>query len=246
MSPPEHLRGLLAEGRTLRRVGDGIYSALPHDAARRHLYDRRAAVYDLLVSTRVYNRLMWGTSPHDYEAFAREASDSAADGPLLDAACGSMLFTARVHAPAGRQVVAFDQSLRMLERARERLVRLAGRVPADVALVQADLDDIPFRPGSFAAVLCMNALHQYDDAEGLLPRLESMLAAGGRLFVNSLVKTGRTIGDRYLGALHRAGEFTRPRSAAELTDILKRTLTRPSQCRTRGNMLYAVTDDNRR
>ena len=66
MSPLDRLRALVAEGRTVRAVEDGIYSVLP-DALHNHLYDRRAAVYDLVVRTRLYNRVMWG-APRGYVA----------------------------------------------------------------------------------------------------------------------------------------------------------------------------------
>ena len=56
----------------VRLVEDDIYSVLP-DVPHKHLYDRRAAAYDSVVSTWLYNRVMWGTSPLDYVAFAREA-----------------------------------------------------------------------------------------------------------------------------------------------------------------------------
>ncbi len=72
MNHSEELKEVLAEGCIIRLVEDDIYSALP-DAPHKHLYDRRASAYDSIVSTWLYNRLMWGTSPLDYVAFAREA-----------------------------------------------------------------------------------------------------------------------------------------------------------------------------
>lgn len=49
------------------------------------VYDRGAATYDAMVSSRLYNRLAWGTDPADYAAFACDAVESG-DGPLLDVA----------------------------------------------------------------------------------------------------------------------------------------------------------------
>lgn len=240
MNPPDELKEALAAGRTLRIVGEDIYSALP-EGPREHLYDRRARAYDLVVSTHVYNRLMWGASPRDYIDFARSAISSHASGPLLDAACGSMLFSASAHVESRRVVVAFDQSLRMLERARARLIKLAGRVPTHITLLQADLGDLPFRPRSFQTVLCMNALHQFEDADVLIPKLESLLDEGGRMFLTSLVKNGRLVGDRYLDALHRAGEFVKPRGVEEVKKLFNRLDGHETSFRVRGNMMYAVT-----
>lgn len=241
MNPPAELERVITEGRAVRAVGEGVYSVLA-DAPHEHLYDRRAALYDFFVSTRLYNRVMWGASPVEYEEFAQRAVGSHASGRILDAPCGSMLFTARAHLGHGRTVIAFDQSLRMLERARARLLKLAGRVPDHIIFLQADLSDLPFRPASFRTVLCMNVLHQYADASALIPRLENLLDEEGRLYLTSLVTNGRFVGDRYLGALFRAGEFVRPRGRAELTKLLDDSLNGRVSCRAGGNMLYATTD----
>ena len=122
----EKIKEVLSEGSTIRLVEDHIYSALP-DARHRHLYDRRAAAYDSVVGTGLYNRVMWGTSPLDYIAFAGEAVISDPAGRMLDAGCGSLLFTARAYLAADRQIIAFDQSLQMLRRARARLIELQAR-----------------------------------------------------------------------------------------------------------------------
>ena len=63
---------MLSEGCRIRPVDDDIYSVLP-EAPHNHLYDRRAAAYDAVVSTWLYNRIMWGTSPAHYIELAREA-----------------------------------------------------------------------------------------------------------------------------------------------------------------------------
>ena len=125
MNALDSLKELLAEERDVRLVEDDIYSVLS-DQAHRHHYDKRAAVYDFVVGTRLYNSLMWGNTPRDYAAFAQEAINSSASGRFLDAGCGSLLFTAEAYLDCGRQIVAFDQSLAMLRRARRRLMAAAG------------------------------------------------------------------------------------------------------------------------
>ncbi len=72
MNRAERLKEVLTEGCAIRLVEDDIYSALSDDS-NRHFYDRRATAYDSVVGTRLYNRIMWGTSPLDYIAFASEA-----------------------------------------------------------------------------------------------------------------------------------------------------------------------------
>jgi hypothetical protein len=84
MNRAERLKEVLTEGCAIRLVKDDIYSALSDDS-NRHFYDRRATAYDSVVGTRLYNRIMWGTSPLDYIAFASEAIMSNPGERMLDA-----------------------------------------------------------------------------------------------------------------------------------------------------------------
>ncbi len=234
------LREVVAAGRAVRVVEDGIYSVLP-DAPAKHDYDRKASLYDLVVSTRLYNAVMWGSSPRAYREFARQAVESNSSGIVLDAACGSLLFTAPIYGESKRKIIAFDQSLAMLQRARRRLINSFGAVPEHVRLLQADVSDLPFRPGSFHTVLCMNVLHHIENLSVLIPSLQSMLADGGHLYLTSLVSNNRFIGDRYLKALHASGEIVRPRSNTELKETLDRFLDQRVNYRVNGNMVFAST-----
>jgi SAM-dependent methyltransferase len=240
MNATDTLSEVVAAGRTPRPAGEGIYSVLPEGAGG-HGYDRRAAVYDAVVGTEAYNRVMWGASRRGYEAFARRALASGGGGLVLDAPCGSLLFSAAAYAASGGRVVALDQSLGMLRRARARLAESAGAVPEGVVFLQADLADLPFRAGSFDAVLSMNVLHLYrGDAGALVSNLGRLLKDGGRLYLTSLVRGGRLVGDSYLRLLHGAGEFVRPRSEEELRGLLEKSLGQKVACGTRGNMAYAT------
>jgi SAM-dependent methyltransferase len=242
MNMLDELRQAVSDERALREVEEGIYSLLPEAAAHGHLYDRRAAVYDFFVGTRLYNRVMWGDSPLRYAAFARRAFASTPAGRLLDAPCGSLLFSVGAYLASRRPVIALDQSIAMLRRARARLLDAAGRVPANVVFVQGDLSRLTFRHGSFQTILCMNVLHQYDDAATLIPQLKSLLTGEGHLFLTSIVTNGRFIGDAYMRMLHRAGEFVRPRSSVELKELLEGSLNGRVAYRVEGNMAYAATD----
>jgi SAM-dependent methyltransferase len=238
MSMLEDLKEVVAENRVVRSVEEGICSIFSQ-ATHEHPYDKRAAAYDFVVGTRLYNRVMWGGSPLDYTAFARQAVRSNVGGRFLDAGCGSLLFTAQVYLECDRQIIAFDQSLEMLKRARARLIKLAGSMPEHVLLLQADLGDLAFRPASFHNVLCMNVLHLYEEAATLVSNLNALLAPGGHLYVTSLVAHNRFIGDNYLSLLHRTGEFIRPRTNTELCDLLKKHLGQSINYRVKGNMAYA-------
>lgn len=229
MPPAPALDALLAPDRPLRPAGPRVLSALaPQDAGAP--YDRHAAIYDRLIGSPSYNRVIWGTSPARYTAFAAEAI-AAGDGPFLDAGCGTLVFSAPAYGAATRPLVLADRSVGMLERAALRLG------PAPAALVQADLYDLPFAPRGFSTVACFGALHVLPDPWGALAALREHVAPGGRLFASMLV-TDRAIGRRYLRVLERAGEVGPPRSAGELADAARTALGPSASVRRVGSMAY--------
>ena len=240
----DKLTEVVAGNRSVRLIEQDIYSVLP-DVSVLHHYDKRAALYDLIVSTRLHNLVMWGSCPRDYADFARQAVSSSREGKFLDAGCGSLLFTGRVYTEANRQIIAFDQSLAMLRRARQRLIRLSGRVPEHIQLLQADLNDLPFRRESFRTVLCLNVLHQFADATALISNLSGLLTNSGNLYLTTLVSNNRTIGNWYLNALYRSGEFVRPRHEPELRKLFDKAFTRNVSYGVKGNMVFITTERER-
>jgi SAM-dependent methyltransferase len=237
----DKLNEVLAEGRSIKLLDEGIYTVLDGKSLH-HQYDKKAAIYDFLVSSRLYNRLVWGDSPHNYAAFAAQGVKSHQGGLVLDAGCGSLLFTARAHLECGRLVIACDQSIDMLRRAQKRLMQLGGRGCGRIILLQADISDFPFHAGSFQTVLCMNVLHHHSDAAGLIRHLKASLADNGQLYLTSLVKNNRPIGDRYLNLLYKKDWIVRPRSGAELKSLSQDLLGAFPGYWTRGNMAYVTTD----
>jgi len=201
-------------------------------------YDGRAALYDRLVRSPVYNRLAWSTAPDDYAAFAAAAIGSST-GPLLEAAAGSAAATAHLHAVSERPTVLVDLSRDMLDRAGQSIaasaVNAAGAIPAHVRLVQADVLALPFAAGEFTTVLGLGLAHLFEDLPALVAALRAQLAPGGRLYLAGLVAETRRA-RRYLQVLHRAGEVAAPRTA----DELHRALGRPADFRTAGCMAYAT------
>lgn len=202
----EWVERLTLPGRELYDLGDGVLSALPRCEAG-SLYDHGAPVYDRLIGGRIYNRLLWQTTPRFYRAFA-EAAVASADGPLLDVGAGTAVFTAASYLAADRPVVLVDSSLGMLRRAAERL-RDADR--ERVCLVHADLFDLPFVPGSFGTVGAYGSLHLFDDAMRVLRILRALAGPSGSVYVSSLVAETRRA-HLMLRLLHRIGEAAVPRS----------------------------------
>jgi SAM-dependent methyltransferase len=203
-------------------------------------YDRRAAVYDRLVRSRMYNRMVWSSAPDDYTEFAAAAFASA-DGPLLEVAAGSAAATAELHASAQRPTVLVDLSRAMLQRAARRIAAAAGddadghELPPHIRLVQADLLQLSFPAHGFTTVLGLGMTHLFADLPALVEALRAQLAPGGQLHLAGLVAQTRR-GRRYLKLLHRAGEVPVPRTAEELHVALGR----PTDFRTTGCMAYAT------
>ena len=239
MDASDELKETIGEKHSFRLIEEDIYSVLP-DTSVLHHYDKRASVYDAVVSTRLYNLVMWGTSPGDYVQFAQQALNSSGDGMFLDAGCGSLLFTARIYSCSNRRIVAFDQSLAMLRRARERLRKLSGRVPEHIWLLQADLRDFPFRRKSFRTVLCLNVLHHIADATALVSELNEVLSESGELYLTSLVSNNRRLGVWYLKALYRTGEFVRPRNELELRELFVSAFGQRMRYAEKGNMAFVT------
>ncbi|HYW13002.1 MAG TPA: class I SAM-dependent methyltransferase [Longimicrobium sp.] len=232
---------VMADGRPLRHLDERLFSVLPEGTAG-HAYDGRARAYDRMIGSALYNRVAWGSSPAHYRRFARRAVESAPGGWFLDAGCGTLLLTADAYLAApSRPIVVLDQSLGMLKRARERVLGGGKRLPPHVVFLQADLLDLPFRPGAFRTVMSMGMLHLFADVAPLVANLESLLLPDGGLFLTSLVENGR-LGDRYLRLLHRQGEVAAPRTAATLKTLLRGSIRRPVTCTLTGNMAYAVTE----
>lgn len=202
-------------------------------STHRSIYDRHARTYDRLIGNRFYNRLVWRASPASYTAFAAEAvADS--DGPMLDVGCGTAVFTAGCYRSTERPVILVDRSGGMLDRAAKRL---AGAAPDRLALVQADLFNLPFRPGAFATVACYGLLHLFDDPGQVLRVLRSQLAPGGSLYATSLVAETR-IGTHVLRLLHRSGETAAPRRENDLAALARATLGDAVELRREGSMAF--------
>jgi ubiquinone/menaquinone biosynthesis C-methylase UbiE len=98
---------------------------------------------------------------------------------VLDIGCGTgnqLVANRTIAAPA--RLVGIDRSLGMLRQARPKA--------ADIAWVQADAADLPFRERSFDFVSCQFALHHISDKSGMLREAFRVLRGGGRLVVRNL------------------------------------------------------------
>lgn len=221
MEKRQTLAALLGEPGRLIEVSQDIFSVIP-ESEQDHHYDETAAMYDRLIGNRVYNRLVWGAWPSTYTAFAAGALASREDGPVLDAGCGTLVFTAKLYCTFDRPLVLMDRSLGMLRRGRERLIKIAGSVPENVMLLQGDIFDLPFRNGCFPTVQSFGVLHIFERTDLLLRELDRVRSNDGSLFLSSLAANG-WFAKRYLAMLKKRGEVALIEPGESLLERVRRT-----------------------
>jgi SAM-dependent methyltransferase len=236
VSAIERAQEVLTPGTVLREVERSVWSAFDTDPGAQQ-YDALAAGYDRLISNPLYQRLAWGNAiARDFQ-LSRDAVASAS-GWLLDAGCGSLLFTEQAHAEGGRASMLVDLSLGMLRRGRDRLVARCGRVPDHLVLVQGDVFALPFRPASFETVLCPGILHMFEARDALLQSLAGLRGDDGGFFASMLV-TDRSFGGRLLRFGEKRGESPNPVTSARFGEAVAKAFGRAPQMDTRGNMAHA-------
>jgi SAM-dependent methyltransferase len=233
----ERLGDTLADGVSIRSVAPDIFSVFAEGEEPSSSYDRLFGfLYDKVACNRLYNRLVWGYSIDEYPRLCREALAAGAGGWMLDAGCGSLAFTAGVYATgAGRPVVCLDRSLKLLTTARARLVRRAGRVPENLVFLHADALALPFVPGVFESVFCLNLLHVVENFEDAMAGLCRAARPETSLFFTTLVKSGRPA-DGYLKRWADAGELFE-RTEQDLLSAC-RSLHLSADCRLTGNLAF--------
>lgn len=242
--PPAHLAAALASPHVVLEIEPGIWRQNGARAAGDAQYDSIGTAYDGVCGLDIYHRAVWGVSIARYRAFAESAVSACGEGVLLDAGCGSMLFTARTHLANERAaVIGIDASLTMLRLARARLE--PDGQPGRVALLNGDLLRSPFRSGAFDVVMCLHVAHVLEDLNGLLGELRRILKPGGRLFLTSLVLADRW-SDRYLRLLSRRGIMSSPRRQHDISTALRTWFGNEPEAHLVGNMLFMqVTDGHR-
>lgn len=219
----------------LRLVEPHLYTVYEDDG-HRNVYDTMRPLYDLVMGNRVYNRLMWGYRTSDFASFCREALTTSTGGWVLDAGCGSLIFTAQTYADyTDRSLVLLDQSIEMLRAAKSRLLRLRREIPSNVVFLHGDALHLPFDAGSFRTVICMNLLHVLPDVRQAVLGLKKVATDAGGLFFTTLV-ANRRFGDRYMTLLSRKGLIV-PRTADEVVGVFH-DLSIPIRHHVSGNMMF--------
>ncbi len=144
---------------------------------------------------------------------------------VLDLGCGPGLIARFVADETGASVTGLDYSPTAIARAK------ALERPG-LSFVEGNLDDIPFPPGSFDAILSIDSLYMPNDLVGTLVRMRGLLRVGGRMALfythalsrpdesrENLLADRSPLGEalRKAGLAYRAVDFT-----AENLDFMRR------------------------
>ena len=198
---------MLRDEVTLRSVEPNIFSVLPADESGNEYDSQFGFVYDLIACNPIYNRLIWGYPVKIFQEIAEEALRSSFQGYVLDLACGSLAFTAKIYAQhTDRPVVLVDQSLKMLRMAKSRLMKQKGNVPEHLVFLHSDALHLPFQKNTFATIISENLLHCLTDTGPLLKQLQDVITPKGRIYFTTLIKNHRWA-DKYLAALANSGKL---------------------------------------
>lgn len=219
-----------------QEVKENIYSLFKEEE-RASDYDEKVKGYDTLIGNKTYNKLIWRNDVKNYHDFCKEALDASANGTVLDAGCGSLVFTAQTYADStNKQIILLDRSLGMLEAASQRLIALCGEVPKHIMLLQGDVFDLPFDDKTFDVVMSQGLLHMFEDKKAFLNELERVLKPEGNLYFTSLV-ANNLISKLYLSLLKKAGEVATIDSSQTLHESLQ-SISSAYSLKSIGNMAY--------
>lgn len=192
----------------------------------------------LIGNNAAYDRFFWGNRPADFAEFCSAALERDEEGIVLDIGGLSLRYSTKTYVEQCRTVVVIDRSLEPLKRARDKVIREMGRLPANIVFLQADYRDLPFIKNSFSMIFALDALNALAGAWELLTHCRRVLQRPGELLMTSLVLAGRWPGDQKLASLYRRGKLpVEPRSQFDLTSRLTRSDV-STDIEIRGNIAY--------
>jgi len=144
---------------------------------------------------------------------------------ILDVGCGSG-WLCEYFARFGYDVTGIDISPALIELARERLQRVPYRVDDDTNLrYQFFVHDIEIAPlrETFAAVICYDALHHFEDEQAVFVNLNAMLDYGGLLFVleGEQPRAGSATEEELRGVMRQYQTLESPFSRDYLLSLLR-------------------------
>ena len=195
-----------------------------------------AAAYDKMISSKLYNRLMWGSTPADYQAFAAENISEHKTGAVADIGCGSLSFTAEIYAKQKNEILLCDFSTEMLKMGKKRLESY-GTIPSEISFIRANALDMPLANKSMQTVVSYGFINVIENRTDLLNEIHRILKPNGNLHITSLC-TNRKLSARYLKLLHKKGHVATPLSSEELINIVNNNGFSVTKHTVKGGIVY--------
>ncbi len=236
MSKLELIKSLVKSGAKISQIDENIFSFLPENE-RKSDYDKKALFYDFVIGNEIYNRLIWGNSKKNYEDFYSESLHSTANGIILDAGCGSLVFTANALGETnGNKIILLDRSLGMLKKAEKRLIAKFGEIPGNIVFLQADIFNLPFNAESFDAVISHGMAHVFSETERYFNSLLNVAKSRAPLFFLVLLAEN-VLGKIFTNFAKLAGEIAIAENSEYWEDLVKR-FSQEYRVKTNGNIGY--------
>lgn len=198
--------------RNYHPVEEHLYSALTD--IRGAAYDNTAKAYERLVSSKTYNRLIWGTTPEDYSNFATKAILQS-EGTVIDIGCGGLTQTVSVYSKTSRDILLLDHSIEMLKLAKSRLNSHCSDFPHNIRLLQANAFDLPFDSESVDTVCSFGLIHCFEEKQAFVNEVLRILKKGGSFYFSSMT-TDRAISKYYMKLLRIEKAFGEPFSSEQV------------------------------
>jgi ubiquinone/menaquinone biosynthesis C-methylase UbiE len=129
----------------------------------------------------------------------RAALGAAAQGNLLDLACGPGIVSAAI-ARGAASVVGLDATEEMLERARSRCAKAGLR---NVDFTRGDAENLPFADATFDGLVTRAAVHHFADPQRAFAEMFRVLRGGGIGVVVDLVSSEDAAESRLHNAIER-------------------------------------------
>jgi ubiquinone/menaquinone biosynthesis C-methylase UbiE len=149
-----------------------------------------------------------------------DALGEEARGAVLDVACGPGVLSAAI-AKSAREVVAFDLTAAMLDKAAPRCAA-AGR--NNVSFREGNAADLPFADAAFDAVVTRLSVHHFDQPARVFAEIFRVLRPGGVFVVADVISSEVAIESELQNAIEilRDPSHTRMLPGTELVALVER------------------------
>ena len=148
------------------------------------------------------------------------ALDEAAQGSVLDVACGPGILSAAI-AKTAREVVAFDLTPEMLKKAAQRCNE-AGL--ANVRFREGNAAELPFADATFDAVVTRLSVHHFDRPARVICEIFRILRPGGKFVVADVISSEAPAESELQNAIEilRDPSHVRMPPGSELSSLVQR------------------------